>query len=176
MTKHTFPQSDKHMETKTLTHKDCRTDGCNRIGHRKLGGMCKTCYYTVEEINTTMNLFQLGEFLLQSDKYSGWKINCDAFTEEDWRTLAFIAADLLPPFGMVEAVPTGGLAFADQLRFYADPKHSTTLLIAEDVLTTGGGMERVKNLRSDVIGVCVFAREAPPTWVTPIFQMRSSKV
>lgn len=118
-----------------------------------------------------MSLFQLGDFILRSGKQSGWKIQCEYLTNEDWRALAFMAAEILPPFGSVEPVPTGGIAFATALRFYADPDESDTILIAEDVVTTGGSMERIREGR-EAIGICVFVRGTPPDWVTPLFQMR----
>lgn len=108
---------------------------------------------------------------LRSGQLSAWKIDCEALTVDDWRTLAAMAAEILPSFGYVEPVPNGGIPFADALRFYADPDESDTILIAEDVVTTGGSMEKIRNDR-EVIGVCVFARGTPPNWVTPLFQMR----
>jgi hypothetical protein len=93
-----------------------------------------------------------------------------------------MAAELLPAFGEVLGVPRGGLPFAEALAShsracscsYIHPPHDwclgspLPLLIAEDVVTTGGSMERFRAGR-DAIGVCVFARGKVPAWVTPLF-------
>lgn len=115
------------------------------------------------------NLFQSGIFKLASGQYSNWKIECDALTKQDWATLAAMAYEILPPFGEVVGVPRGGIPFADALSHYMTSM-SKTLLIVEDVVTTGNSIEKFRNGR-DAIGVCVFAREKCPDWVTPLFRM-----
>lgn len=114
-----------------------------------------------------MDLFQSGNFTLASGAKSEWKIECDAISDNEWNTLAKMAVEILPPFGSVEGVPTGAVKFADALRIYAT---QGPLLIAEDVVTTGGSMERFRNGR-DAIGVAVFSRGAHPDWVKPLFIM-----
>jgi hypothetical protein len=116
-----------------------------------------------------MPLFQLGDFTLRSGIDSRWRIECDALTPDDWAALARIASEILEPFGVVEGVPRGGIPFADALRKYATPD-CPTLLIAEDVVTSGGSMERHKGARA-AIGVTVFARGPCPRWVTPVFTL-----
>jgi len=134
-----------------------------------------------------MALFRLGEFKLASGAVATWKIDCDALTGDDWHALAAMAAEALPPFGVVESVPRGGDRFADALREYSraccvsyqHPAHDwcrgqpLPLLIVEDVVTTGGSMERIRADRL-AVGVCVFARGPCPWWVTPLFQMPAS--
>jgi hypothetical protein len=53
-------------------------------------------------------------------------------------------------------------------------------LVAEDVVTTGGSIERyIMAMKDDpqtvfpaqYVGVCVFARGKCPPWVTPLFTM-----
>lgn len=116
-----------------------------------------------------MNLFQLGNFTLHSGAKSDWKIECDALTAEDWEALARIAVERIPPFGKVEGVPRGGFPFQDALSKYATPGLET-LLIAEDVTTTGDSMEKTRNGR-DAIGVVVFCRGHCPEWVIPLFTL-----
>lgn len=118
-----------------------------------------------------MSLFRLGDFTLASGAKSRWKIDCDALTPGDWEALAAMAADVLPPFGEVEGVPTGGEPFARALRKYRTRDGLDPLLIAEDVLTTGASMERCRGGLADAVGVCVFARGPCPAWVTPLFRM-----
>jgi orotate phosphoribosyltransferase len=115
-------------------------------------------------------LFRYGNFTLASGTTSAWQIDCDALTPEDWDALAAMAASILPPFGYVEGVPTGGIPFAKALGKYVNPD-SLTLLIAEDVITTGGSIERFRAGRNLTIGIVVFARGRCPNWVTPLFQM-----
>lgn len=119
-----------------------------------------------------MNLFQLGNFTLRSGAKSKWKICCEALSSDDWAALAQMAAEILPPFGAVEGVPRGGIPFAEALQKHVLPG-CRTLLIAEDVATTGGSLERHRVGR-DAIGVVVFCREYCPLWVRPLFTMRTS--
>lgn len=117
-----------------------------------------------------MNLFRLGDFTLASGAKASWKIDCDALRLDDWAALAKMAAELLPPFGAVEGVPQGGVLFAQALRQYQTPG-CPTLLIAEDVVTTGGSVERQRAGRRNVVGVAVFCRGRCPGWVLPLFTM-----
>lgn len=115
------------------------------------------------------NLFQSGNFTLKSGKQTDYLIDCSALTPNDWETLALMAYQRLPAFGKVEGVPRGGIPFAKALEKYIVP-NNPTLLIAEDVVTTGGSMNRLRDNR-EAIGVCVFARGALYKWITPIFKM-----
>lgn len=117
-----------------------------------------------------MNLFRSGEFTLNSGRVADFKIDCDALTDADLATLARVAARGLGPFGSVEGVPTGGLRFAAALEKHADPA-SGRVLITDDVLTTGGSMERQRGDRRHVVGVVVFARGECPEWVWPLFPL-----
>lgn len=121
-----------------------------------------------ESIKLMSRLFEHGSFILHSGSTVDWRINCDVLTDGDWDSLAKIAVDILPPFGSVEGVPTGGTKFADALLPYVT---KGSLLIADDVLTTGTSMIAHCGMRCDVIGVVVFARHKPLHWVTPIFQL-----
>ena len=127
-----------------------------------------------------MNLFQLGDFTLRSGAKSRWKIECDALTPADWEGLAAMAVEILPPFSGVSGVPRGGIPFADALSRYIISASPHPVLIAEDVCTTGGSMERWKKTLEEelvpkryqvrYIGVAVFARNPTwPKWVTPLF-------
>lgn len=125
-------------------------------------------------------LFQSGRFTLRSGRESLWKIECDAFTKEDWETLALMASQILPPFRKAYGVPRGGIVFAECLGKYATKNQNDPILIAEDVVTTGGSVERyLDQLRTHgdedrtafdkVIGVAVYGRgEKWPDWVEVI--------
>lgn len=123
-----------------------------------------------------MNLFQRGDFRLASGQRTGWKIECDALTEEDWRTLAHLAVAAFGWPGEVQGVPRGGLRFAEALRevMQFSSFRNGPLWIVDDVLTTGGSMDRYLISIGNplpVRGVVVFARGACPDWVDAIFKM-----
>lgn len=122
-----------------------------------------------------MSLFQLGNFTLNSGAVSAWKLECDALTDDDWQALARMVQQMVGPFSSVEGVPRGGLKLAECLKplcSLAGPH-----LIVDDVLTTGGSMERMRQDAMDnrsiriVTGAVVFARGQCPLWVKPLFQM-----
>lgn len=115
------------------------------------------------------NLFRSADFTLASGRHSVWKIDCDALTDDDWVTLAALATTKLPPFSDVEGVPTGGLKFAAALERHIVPG-AGRLLIADDVLTTGGSMEAHRKGRL-AMGVAVFGRGPPPGWVRCLFRL-----
>lgn len=128
-----------------------------------------------------MNLFRLGNFLLNSGKSSQVKIECDALTNEDWRCLAYLVRWLVVgPFSSVEGVPTGGLKLAEALEPHTTINMKRKLhLIVDDVLTTGRSMEKARPIigPQDVVdglqitGAVVFARGPCASWIRPLFQM-----
>ena len=143
------------------------------------GGLASAAMEMVSERDRLRNsqrspLFQSGDFTLASGQKSRWKIECDALTAADWVALALMATEVLPPFGVVEGVPRGGIAFADALRVHATP-NCPTLLIAEDVVTTGGSIERFRGDR-EAVGVAVFCRGRCPGWVQPLLRMDAHEV
>ena len=119
-----------------------------------------------------MNLFQTGVFRLNSGYTSPLKIECDALAACDWATLAHLVHSRFD-FRDVVGIPTGGLMFQEALKQYAAGGDEYPLLLVDDVLTTGGSMERMREklIAPDIIGVVVFARTPPADWIHPIFQM-----
>lgn len=117
-----------------------------------------------------MNLFQLGDFILHSGNRTPVKIDCDALTDDDLVTVAFMIARLQPlPFGTVEGVPTGGLRLAKALQEYCTP--GAGLLIVDDVYTTGASMETQRAGRP-ALGAVIFSRnDLVPAWITPLFRV-----
>lgn len=113
------------------------------------------------------DLFRCGHFTLASGAASGFKIDCDALTDEDIECLAALIAERVPAFASVEGVPTGGLRLASALQQYAG---GGGLLIVDDVWTTGASMRRQRGGR-DAQGAVIFARAATDPWVTPLFAM-----
>jgi orotate phosphoribosyltransferase len=114
-----------------------------------------------------MNLFNYGSFQLHSGDTSHWKIDCDALSDEDWETLAFMIQSEIK-FGSVIGIPKGGIKLAAALEKYRTNGYPT--LIVDDVLTTGKSMNNLKTQNPDAVGVVVFARDKCPKWITPIFQ------
>lgn len=122
-------------------------------------------YFEREKVS---HLFCLGSYALHSGSVSPWKIECDALTDGDWRALAKMLNDVLPPFSTIEGVPRGGFKLADALWTYVHA--AGPLLIVDDVLTSGESLEQHRAGR-DAIGAVIFARQRCPTWITPLFQM-----
>jgi hypoxanthine phosphoribosyltransferase len=96
--------------------------------------------------------------------------------DEDIETLAKMIANSFS-FAFVLGIPTGGLRLAHALKQYATPI-SDTILIVDDVLTTGNSMERAfKQFQPQhVMGVVIFARGKCPDWITPIFTLNDELV
>ncbi len=116
------------------------------------------------------SLFQRGAFTLHSGETSSWKIECDALTSEDWDTLATIAMERFTlPFGKVIGIPTGGMAFARALEPYQ--RASMTILIVDDVLTSGQSMLRELEKEPTGIGLVAFARGPLPFRVAAVFRL-----
>jgi len=151
-------------------------------------GKCPECNKTGQNIKTTasgvtyiadgdfeevkeMNLFQLGSFVLHSGKRSHYKIECDALTDKDLETLAFMLNEKLPvTFCKVEGVPRGGLRFAKAMEIYQE-KNSPLLLIVDDVFTTGRSIQEHAKGASGYYAGVIFARNPCPGWVIPVWQL-----
>ena len=129
-----------------------------------------------------MSLFNLGDFTLHGGSKSKWKIDCDALTDDDINTLAHIIHKLVGPFRTVEGIPTGGLRLAKALEPLAGSVGGlgrNIHLIVDDVLTTGGSMERARQKhmgqgpagRPGVMGAVIFARGKSPYWIRSVFNL-----
>lgn len=110
-----------------------------------------------------MSLFVFGDFRSDSGLLLTWKINCDALTPDDWRTIAAVSAERLPGFGAVVGVPRGGLALAREMGQYAT---SGPTLVVGDVWTTGGSMRRAAaSVGWPWLGLVAFAGRMLPPYV-----------
>jgi len=118
-----------------------------------------------------MTLFQCKKFTSHSGLELDFKIDCDYLSNDDIRCIAKLIAKK-SRFGHVYGIPRGGTRLAEALEPYSDP-HSNTLLIVDDVLTTGGSMEEARawfdNGYWDIKGWVIFARKRPPKWVNAVF-------
>lgn len=115
-----------------------------------------------------MTLFKIGQFTAASGKQLDWKVECDALTDMDWAWAADQIYRRAAPYSHCEGVPTGGLRLAEILNTYAHGDGTGPVLIVDDVLTTGGSMERQRAGR-DAIGFVIFARGPLPSWVRALW-------
>jgi orotate phosphoribosyltransferase len=115
-------------------------------------------------------LFVRKDFVMHSGGSAFYKIECDALTDDDIETLAWIVAQK-GKFSKVVGVPNGGIRFALALQKYVSQEGPT--LIVDDVLTTGFSMEEAKNKIGDprAIGIVIFARKQPADWIRALFTM-----
>jgi len=122
-------------------------------------------------------LFREGKFKSHSGLELDYKIECDGLSEFDLSTLASIISDNLT-YGKIIGIPTGGERLANILRKFNHPmleENPNTILLVDDVMTTGASMEEYKDIFSssyEVKGVVIFDRsEDGLDWVTPIFKV-----
>src|SRR5450631_233381 len=108
------------------------------------------------------NLFQSGPdyFKLHSGVVSCFKIECDALTPDDWKTLAEMIAHRCPLFRSCSGVERGGDPFALALQKWAIPNENYPHLVVDDVWTTGASIKACMNPGD--IGWVVFARNPIP--------------
>lgn len=127
-------------------------------------------------------LFKKIDFRMHSGGLAHYKIECDALTDKDIETLAFIIASKAKEITRedrtgirdVYGVPRGGYRLADEIRKNHIDRFGTIRVIVDDVLTTGRSMEKAKaDLGwNDAFGVVIFARHDCPDWIKPIFTMK----
>lgn len=118
-----------------------------------------------------MGMFQVGEFILASGKKSNFKIDCDALTNDDWKSLAAFVAPSLPRFGSTIGVPRGGWKFAEALYEYRTP-YAPIMLLVDDVWTTGMSMRKYIPQDTEWHGVVLFSRcEVLPHNITVLFHL-----
>lgn len=111
-------------------------------------------------------LFVKQDFTMHSGGIGHWKIECDALSNHDLATLAFMMSEILPPFGSVYGIPRGGRRIGEAMLNY---QTQGPRLVVDDVLTTGGSV--LKEMRDDDIGAVIFARGPCPSHIVPLFQM-----
>jgi orotate phosphoribosyltransferase len=130
-----------------------------------------------------MNLFEDKRFDSHSNLSLPYKIECNALSEADIDLLASLIAEKFK-FRSVVGIETGGDRLTKCLVQYINTS-SQTILIVDDVLTTGASMQNIRkaviakekekgNFYPDVHGVVIFSRmqyACVPRWITPVFQM-----
>lgn len=108
------------------------------------------------------SLFEIGSFELANAGHSSFKINADVLTTDDWDALAHLALQIIPPFGSVVPVPTGGIPFAEALAPYTT---EGPMLVVDDVLTTGTSINKVAAPYRDPILLVAFSRMDQRPWL-----------
>lgn len=111
-----------------------------------------------------------GRFTSSSGDPLDWKIECDDLTDDDIKSIAALYVQRAIPFDEVIGVPTGGLRLEAALKPYRT-QGTGTLLIVDDVLTTGRSMNELsqKHRAPFKTGFVIFARGPCPAWITPLF-------
>jgi orotate phosphoribosyltransferase len=123
-------------------------------------------------------LIELGKFVLNSGKESEFKLIADEFIRENLEGLVHLLRKAVGPFGAVHGIPRGGCLLAEALDKHSCVELPQTLLIVDDVLTTGGSMKRAREQKAGereyIVGAVVFSRGPCPGWITPLFAMPGS--
>jgi len=118
-----------------------------------------------------MSMLQCKKFRSHSGIELDFKIDCDYLTDSDVECIARLIAKTTK-FGHVYGIPRGGTRLADALETYRD-RYVNTVLIVDDVLTTGQSMEEARKRfevdKNDIIGWVIFARKKSPEWVNAVF-------
>lgn len=119
------------------------------------------------------NLFYFGDFTLHSGEKSNFLIDVNALSDEELTAVAQYALGFLSPYRWVVPILQGGLRFANALAPFAD-KNSQSVLIVDDVYTTGKSMEEALRILDGyphpVWGVVLFSRAAAtPNWIYSCF-------
>jgi orotate phosphoribosyltransferase len=117
-----------------------------------------------------MSLFKQEKCILSSGKHSSYKIDCDALSNDDIETAAYLLSKLTHPFGKVEGVPRGGLRLAQAMQKYTT--RCFDLLIVDDVWTTGGSVRKYLADRKAEVAV-IFARGKTPPEVISLFTIHN---
>lgn len=128
-----------------------------------------------------MSLFQWGDFTLHSGEKSWWRIDCDGLQDSEVELLAKLIYDKVGTFHGVQAPNSHPGSVAPRLvnclaRYMGVQEFGKmTILVVDDVLTTGKSLTNLKEIWErngcEVVGAVIFARGECPDWVTPLFRM-----
>lgn len=120
-------------------------------------------------------MIELGHVQLNSGLCSDYKLVADDFIKDNLDGLAHLIRKLAGPYSNVYGIPRGGSLLEEALLPHVARSLSTTVLVVDDVLTTGGSFKRAREKLAGtyqhIIGITVFARGPCPYWVRSIFQM-----
>jgi hypothetical protein len=130
------------------------------------------------------HLFSRGDFQLHSGARSDYKVDCDALSNEDIDTVAYLLNFWIRrvhewTFKTVIGIPSGGTRLEKAFEAYCTPEDPTAgILLVDDVGTTWKSMEeerlnilRRTNFTTSVHGAVIFARTKPPIWIASLLRM-----
>lgn len=112
---------------------------------------------------------QLADLTLHSGRRSCYKVECDDLTDEEVAAACALLAKILPPFGAVSGVPTGGYRLEAAMA-----PHATfgPTLVVDDVWTTGGSVHAwQEHLGVESLTAVLFARGPVPPYVTALWTL-----
>lgn len=115
-------------------------------------------------------------FRLSAGDLTSLLIDSNGMSDRSIEAAAATLAEMLPPFGMVEGVPRGGLRLARALKKHSHPGQYT-VVIADDVYTTGKNMTPYLDLykrsmpKHYVCGAVLLGRGPLPENVTALLRL-----
>lgn len=122
-------------------------------------------------------MIEFGDFKSHSGLTLPWKVNCDSFTNKDWKSVARIIRNKFR-FGSVYGIPTGGTKLAIACRKHIVEGYPS--IIVDDVMTTGTSMNEMRDKvleetkEEPLVGIVVFDRgiyTEDVSWIWPIFKV-----
>ena len=131
------------------------------------GVVLDACRAATVSVLKKIMLFSKFDFVSHSGLPLNWKIDCDALTDDDLNTLAFVISQKFK-FGSVVGIPTGGIRLETALRPYIT---TGPRLLVDDVLTTGKSMGEL--YEDGDVGVVIFARGECPYWIYPLLKVNT---
>ena len=127
------------------------------------------------------DLFELGDFTLHSGAKSEWRINEEALSDKSIEAAAYLLSKRLPPFEECYGIPKGGIRLMRVMRTLSkEDKGHGTLLIVDDVLTTGWSMHvkrqelLISHSSKRIVGAVIFARGPCAGWITPLWNLKET--
>ena len=122
-----------------------------------------------------MNLFQDVDIIGHAGGRLTWKIECDALSDAEWRTLANILLIYeRRPFRVAVGIPTGATQLGNILNEYATGEPQHPVLVVDDVYTTGTSFREFKEKHYNdehIIQWVIFARKPTTNDINALFTM-----
>lgn len=130
-------------------------------------------------IDTSVQLFNWGAYILSSGRKSKLKIDCDALTPADLLACVKLLRAILSEFDYVVGIPSGGTALANLMQKYTTKEKGDPhiILIVDDVFTTGASLcrerDRLQKLfpRATIFGAVIFSRMRLTDRLTSLFTL-----
>ena len=122
-----------------------------------------------------MDLFQDVDIIGHAGGKLTWKIECDALSTDEWRVLANLILHYEKrPFRVAIGIPTGATELGNILNQYATGETQHTVLVVDDVYTTGTSFREFKeaNYKDEhIIQWVCFARKPTSPDINALFTM-----